>query len=71
MVSFRGGSSNRLFGGKVIHAEQFYMHPQYDEKTYNFDVSYSQYFIDEGFTEKSFRLLLLEALKNFVETTCA
>jgi hypothetical protein len=39
MVSFRGGSANRFMGGKIVHAEQFFSHPQYDASTYNFDVS--------------------------------
>lgn len=39
MISFRGGSANRFIGGKIVHAEQFFIHPQYDAPTYNFDVN--------------------------------
>ncbi|CAH1722181.1 unnamed protein product [Chironomus riparius] len=38
-VSFRGGSVNRFIGGKIIHAEQFFIHPQYNAPTYAFDVA--------------------------------
>lgn len=37
-VSFRAGSVSRLEGGIIVNAEQYFIHPQYDAWTYDFDV---------------------------------
>lgn len=38
-VSFRAGSINRFEGGIIVNAEQYFIHPQYEAWTYDFDVS--------------------------------
>lgn len=37
-VSFRAGSRDRFEGGIVVNCEQYFIHPQFDPNTYNFDV---------------------------------
>lgn len=37
-VSFRAGSVDRFEGGILVNAEQYFIHPQYDPWTYDFDV---------------------------------
>jgi hypothetical protein len=38
LINFRGGSVNKLHGGKIINAEEFILHPNFDEITYDNDV---------------------------------
>jgi hypothetical protein len=37
-VSMRAGSIDRFEGGLVVDAEQYFIHPQYEPMTYDFDV---------------------------------
>lgn len=44
MINFRGGSINKNYGGKIILAEQLFLHPNYDDFSYDNDVSCTKIF---------------------------
>uniref|UniRef100_A0A8W7PMZ4 Peptidase S1 domain-containing protein n=1 Tax=Anopheles coluzzii TaxID=1518534 RepID=A0A8W7PMZ4_ANOCL len=49
-ITFRGGTPHRLAGGYIFHAEYYLLHPKFDRRTLDYDVSVTHvresFFID-------------------------
>ncbi|KFB43608.1 AGAP001251-PA-like protein [Anopheles sinensis] len=38
-ITLRGGTPHRLAGGYIFHADQYFLHPKFDDKTLDYDVA--------------------------------